>query len=140
LEVSRQIGCEPINAAREDPVAKIKELTEGRGVDVAIEAVGITPTMEGCLSSVRPGGRIAVVGIFSQPMQFPLPQLCMMDISLTMSICDVHWIPVLIKLIQSKKIDLTFLGTHSMPLADAAKAYELFDQKQDKVLKILLHP
>jgi alcohol dehydrogenase len=138
LEVSRQIGCEPINADREDPAAKIKELTNGRGVDVAIEAVGIRPTMAGCLSSVRPGGRIAVIGIFSESMEFPMSELCMMDISMTTSICDVRWIPALIKLIQSKKIDLTFLGIHSLPLTDAAKAYEIFNQKQDKVLKILL--
>lgn len=140
LEVSRQIGCEPINAAREDLAAKIKDLTEGRGVDVAIEAVGNTATMAGCLSSVRRGGRISTVGIFSQPMEFPLPQLCLMDISLSMSMADVHWMPALIRLIQRNKIDPTFLSTHSMPLADAAKAYEIFDQKQDNVLKILLRP
>jgi alcohol dehydrogenase len=140
LEVSRQIGCEPLNISREDPGTQIKALTGGRGVDVAIEAVGIPATMAGCISAVRPGGRISAVGIFSQPMEFPLPLLCLMDINLTMSICDVQWIPALIKLIQNKKIDLTFLGTHSMALADSSEAYKIFDQKQDRVLKILLRP
>jgi alcohol dehydrogenase len=140
LAVSQKIGCTPINATQEDPIEKIKELTEGRGVDVAIEAVGVPATMAGCLSAVRPGGKVSIVGIFSSPMEFPLPQLCMMDINLATSICDVHWMPALIKLIHQGKIDPTFLATHSMPLTEAAKAYEMFDKKQDNVLKILLRP
>jgi len=140
LEVSRKIGCETVNAAQGDPIAAIKEMTGGRGVDVAIEAVGVPATMAGCLGAIRPGGRISVIGVFSQAMEFPLQQLCMMDVHLTTSICDVRWIPALIRLIQEGKLDLTFLTTHSMPLSEAARAYEMFDKKEDKVLKILLRP
>lgn len=140
LEISRRLGCVTVNPDREDPLARIAELSQGRGADVAIEAVGVSPTLEGCLHSVRPGGRVSSVGIFSRPMEFPLPLLCMKDISLVMSIVDVRWMPNLIRLIQEKKLDLTFLNTHTMPLAEAPKAYEIFDRKEDRVLKILLKP
>lgn len=140
LEVSRRLGCLTIDASQEDAVARILELTEGRGADVTLEAVGVSQTLEGCLLAVRPGGRISSVGIFSRPMEFPVPLLCMKDISLAMSLVDVRWIPTLIRLIQQRKIDLTFLNSHTMPLDQGPKAYELFDRKEDRVLKILLRP
>ena len=140
LEISRSLGCVTVNPGREDTLAKIGELSQGRGADVAIEAVGVSPTMEGCLNVVRPGGRVSSVGIFSQPMEFPLPVLCMKDVSLVMSIVDVQWMPNLIRLIREKKLDLTFLNSHTMSLAEGVKAYEIFDRKEDQVLKILMKP
>ena len=73
LEMARTMGADVvIDYTQEDPVAKVKALTEGRGADVAIEALGIQETFENCLKSVRPAGVVSSLGVYGDKVTIPL--------------------------------------------------------------------
>lgn len=140
LEVAKTIGSVPINPKREDPIKKIKEMSEGRGADVCIEAVGTKATLEGCLKAVRPCGTVSVLGNFFEPVELNFNDIYNKHTALHSGDVHLRYIPDLMRLVQSKKIDTTFLNTHSMPLGQGEEAYQMFDGKKDNVLKILLKP
>lgn len=141
LEAARELGADDVVlSANEDPVQKIKELTDGRGADVVIECVGGTSSYETAMSLVRPGGRVSLVGVFSKPVELPLEKLWDKNITLSWGLVNANRIPELIQLIKGKKINLRSLITHTFPLEDALKAYEVFDKKIDNALKVVLKP
>lgn len=150
LEVAKALGAtETINPAETDPVARIHEMTGAgpqlslmplAGVDVAIEAVGVAPTFDACLQAVRPGGHVSFVGVFTEEQTLPMPILCVKNITIHMGLVNMVNMGRLLGLIERGALDLTPLVTHTMALGDAAEAYEIFEGKRDKVLKIVLKP
>ena len=124
-----------LNPEKQNVVEEIKKLTEGRGADATIEAVGITPTYNMALDCVRDAGVVSIIGVFEKPQELKMNELWIKNIKIHMGLVKTDKIPALIKLIQNKKIDMRFLQTHSAPLADILKGYDVFGNKKDNCLK-----
>jgi len=140
LSVAQKFGAVTINASREDPVAKIKELTNGRGADAGIEAAGFEPTFRTCIQSTRRGGAVAVLGVFVQPTFFNIVERLVDIFTLTIGLGNLMHMEALIKLIQKGKLDLSPLITHRLPLSEAPRGYEIFEKKLENCIKVLLKP
>jgi len=129
-----------LNPAKVNVVEAIKELTGGRGADATIEAVGATPTFNTALDVVRPGGNVSIIGVFEGPTSLPMHELWIKNIRISMGLVNANRIPELIRLIQNKKIDMNFLCTHTAPLNDILKGYDIFGNKKDNCLKWIVKP
>ncbi len=145
LEMSKKLGANVvINPKEKEPVAEIMSLTGGAGVDVAIEAVGTQATFEGCTRVVRRGGTVSSIGVYGLTPQVSMPTLAasFLHRRIVTTLCPSgrDRLEHLLGLLQNGSIDLTPLLTHSMKLADMAKAYDLFRAKTDGVLKIAIRP
>ena len=140
LQVAKTFGAtHTINNQQEDAVAKVFSLTENKGVDVAIEAVGIPATFELCQSIIAPGGHIANVGVHGKSVDLHLETLWSKNITITTRLVDTVTTPMLLKTVSSKKIDPTKLITHHFPLQDIIQAYDTFQNAaRDKTLKVIL--
>jgi alcohol dehydrogenase len=141
LEVARRFGADiTINNGREDPAAAIMELTDGLGADVALEAVGVPQTFELAAGLVRPGGRIANVGVHGKPVTLHLEKLWTRDVTITTGLVDTFSIPQLMRLVASERLDPSLFATHRFPLDDAMAAYEAFgDAARTGALKVVLY-
>ena len=102
------------------------ELTGGLGADVAIEAVGIPETFELCTELVRPGGRVANVGVHGHPATLHLETLWIRDVTITTGLVDTFTTPRLLKLIAEGRLDATPFATHHFPLDETMAAYDTF--------------
>ena len=132
-----------INNGSEDAVARIMELTSGLGADVAIEAVGVPETFELCAELVRPGGRVANVGVHGHPATLHLEKLWIRDVTITTGLVDTFTTPQLLQLIADGRLDPTPLATHRFELAETEDAYVTFaDAASTNALKVVLsgHP
>jgi alcohol dehydrogenase len=138
LDVARNFGAVTINASREDPVVRIKEMTDGIGVDAGIEAAGSEATLKACFSSTRRGGEVGVLGTVSRPYLFDLSERFFDMFTLSIGLGDQNYVEALIKLIQNGKLNLKPLITHSYPFSEAMKAYEVFEKKQGNCIKVIL--
>ncbi|HEY1479008.1 MAG TPA: zinc-dependent alcohol dehydrogenase family protein [Gaiellales bacterium] len=141
LEKALEFGADvTINSGREDARARVSELTGGRGVDVAIEAVGVAETFELCADLIRPGGRVANVGVHGSCATLHLERLWTRDVTITTGLVDTRTIPTLLRLIESGKLDPTVFATHDFALADSEQAYDTFAAAADThALKVVLH-
>jgi alcohol dehydrogenase len=130
---------ETVNSGREDVRARIQELTDGRGADVAIEAVGIPETFELCTALVRPGGRVANVGVHGKPVTLRLDELWISNISITTGLVNGTTVPKLLNLLERRKIDAAAFGTHSFALDQMLDAYDVFaDADTHDALKVVI--
>jgi len=128
-----------IDNGKNDAVAKVMELTDGLGVDVAIEAVGAPETFELCTALVRPGGRVANVGVHGKPATLHLETLWIRDITITMGLVDTNTTPRLLGLIEEGRLDPLPFATYRYPLADTMTAYDTFAAAAETdALKIVL--
>jgi alcohol dehydrogenase len=117
----------------------VNDLTGGLGADVAIEAVGVAETFELCTRVVRPGGRVANVGVHGAPVTLHLEDLWTRDVTITTGLVDTYSMPTLIRMVQGGRLDLGALVTHRFPLNDLLHAYEVFgDAGRSGALKVLL--
>lgn len=140
LEVAKTFGAtHTINSEHEDAFKQIMSLTEAKGVDVAIEAVGIPATFELCESIIAPGGHIANVGVHGTSVTLHLETSWSKNITITTRLVDTATTPMLLRTIASKKLDPAKLITHRFALKDIEKAYETFgNAAQEKTLKVIL--
>jgi alcohol dehydrogenase len=132
-----------INNGSENALAKVLELTEGLGADVAIEAVGVPETFELCTELVRPGGRVANVGVHGHPATLHLEKLWIRDVTMTTGLVDTFTTPQLLKLIAGGRLDPTPFATHRFELGATMQAYDVFaDAAHTNALKVVLsaHP
>ena len=114
-------------------------LTEGRGVDVAIEAVGIPATFELCQNIIGLGGHIANVGVHGQSAPLHLEKLWSQNITITTRLVDTTTTPLLLRSVMSGKLQPKQLVTHRYPLADIMTAYETFSHAStEHALKVIL--
>lgn len=139
LEAAKRFGATTlINDGREDPEGIITELT-GLGADVAIEAVGIPETFELCARLVRPGGRVANVGVHGKPATLHLEDLWIKDVVITTGLVDGYSTPTLLKLIQSQQLDVGPFVTHRFDFDDFLEAYDTFSRADEThALKVVL--
>jgi len=140
LEVARTFGAtETINSGMQNVTETIKTLTNGRGVDVAIEAVGIPATFELCTAIVGPGGHVANIGVHGKSATLHLETLWAQNITITTRLVDTVTTPMLLKTVQSKKIQPKQLITHHFKLSEVVKAYETFgNAAKERALKVIL--
>jgi len=153
LEMAKKLGAtHTIDPSNADAVYEIRELTGGApqdlleefsnrsGADVVIEAVGMKATFDACFQAVRPGGNVSIVGVFEESQEILMPQLCIKNIGVTMGLVNVVHMGRLLKIIDAGLLDMTPIITHTMPLSEGVKAYEMFEKRLDNVIKIALMP
>jgi alcohol dehydrogenase len=140
LEKAREFGADiTINNGREDAVAMVMELTGGLGADVAIEAVGVPETFELCTELIRPGGRVANVGVHGHSATLHLEKLWIRDVLITTGLVDTTTTPKLLRLIEGGRLDPTVFATHHFALEQAEEAYDVFAAAADtQALKVVL--
>ncbi|HYM10704.1 MAG TPA: alcohol dehydrogenase catalytic domain-containing protein [Bryobacterales bacterium] len=126
----------------DDAVTLIREATAGRGVDVAIEALGTQSTFENALRVLRPGGILSSVGVYSGHLRIPLDAFGagLGDHTIVTTLCPggKERMRRLLRLVEARRIDLTPLFSHVFNLDQIAQAYELFASRRDNVLKIAI--
>jgi alcohol dehydrogenase len=128
-----------VNNGREDAVAKVMELTDGLGADVAFEAVGVPQTFELATELIRPGGRVANIGVHGKPVTLHLEKLWNRDVTVTTGLVDTFSIPQLMRLTASGRLDPSLFATHRFPLGETMTAYDTFaDAANTKALKVVL--
>ena len=121
-------------------VARVIELTGGLGADVAIEAVGVPATFELCTELIRPGGRVANVGVHGKCVSLHLEKLWIRDVTITTGLVDTRTTPMLLKLVEDGRLDPTVFATHHFALWETEKAYEVFaNSGENGALKVILH-
>lgn len=142
LRVGQKYGATSLLLATEDPVRAIRNATKGRGVDVAIEALGTQETFENSLRALRPGGILSSVGVYAGHLSLPVDVIGagLSDVKIVTTLCPggKERMRRLMALVQTRRIDLTPLITHVFPFEEIAKAYELFASRRERVLKVLI--
>ena len=128
-----------INNNKENAVEKVMQLTKNKGADTVIEAVGIPATFELCESLVGAGGTIANIGVHGKSVELHLEKLWSHNITITTRLVDTVTTPMLLKTVQSKKLDSKQLITHHFKLSDIINAYDTFQNAaREKALKVIL--
>ena len=129
-----------VNNGSDDAVARVMELTGGLGADVAIEAVGVPDTFELCTELIRPGGRVANVGVHGRCATLHLEKLWSRDVLITTGLVDTWTTPRLLRLIEGGRLDPRVLATHRFSLDDTEHAYDVFAAAADThALKVVLN-
>ncbi|MDR6336848.1 threonine dehydrogenase-like Zn-dependent dehydrogenase [Xanthobacter flavus] len=145
MAVSHMLGADfVVDFKNADPVEEIMRITDGRGVDVAIEALGTHTTFEAALGVLRPGGTLSSLGVYSTNLRIPLAAFAagLGDHKIVTALCPGgrERMRRLMDVIASGRIDLTPLVTHRYKLNDIESAHELFSNQRDRVLKIAITP
>lgn len=140
LDAAMKFGAtKTVNNANGDAAAQIMELTDGKGVDVAIEALGIPATFEVCQDIVKAGGNIANVGVHGKSVELKLEKLWIHNVTITTGLVSTNTTPQLLKVVQSGKLDAAQLVTHHFKLDEMIEAYEVFgNAAKEKALKVIL--
>jgi S-(hydroxymethyl)glutathione dehydrogenase / alcohol dehydrogenase len=153
---------ETINAYDQNPIELIRELTDGRGADVCVDAVGMEAdrsffdkvkatinlekgtisVMDNCIKAVRRGGTVTVVGVYGTPFDnFPVHRIFDKGLTMRFGQAPVHrYIDDLIEMVETGKVVLNDIVTHTMPLAKVSEGYEIFKKKEDGCVKVILKP
>jgi len=140
LEVAKRFGAtSTVNSGDGNAVASVMKLTDGRGVDTAIEAVGMPATFELCARLVAPGGTIANIGVHGVKVDLHLENLWDRNISITTRLVDAVSTPMLLNTLRSRKIDPKLLITHRFKLGQMLEAYETFGHAaKTRALKVII--
>ena len=145
LAVATRMGADHvIDGGKVDPVEEIMRLTGGRGVDVAIEALGTQQTFEACLRVLRPGGTLSSLGVYSTDLTIPLGPFAagLGDHKIVTTLCPggKERMRRLMAVIAARRVDLGAMVTHRFKLDDIEAAYDLFGNQRDGVLKVAITP
>jgi threonine dehydrogenase-like Zn-dependent dehydrogenase len=141
LAVVERLGVTSVNVGERNPQTAVAELTEGRGADVVIEAVGSVPGFETALEAVRSGGTVAVIGMYvAETTELQLGVMWARALRFVFGgICPVHaWWEEAMRAVAEGTIDPLPIISHRLPLVDAPKGYELFDRRE--ATKVILTP
>jgi threonine dehydrogenase-like Zn-dependent dehydrogenase len=145
IAMAKRIGADHVVDFRKaDPVGEIRRITGSRGVDVAIEALGTQLTFEAALRVLRPGGTLSSLGVYSQDLKIPLDAFAagLGDHRIITTLCPggKERMRRLMQMIESGRADLKPLVTHRFKLDDIERAYALFSNQRDGVLKVAITP
>jgi len=140
LALARQFGAtDTIQVGAEDVVAKVMEMTGGKGVDVAIEAVGVPATFDTCQKIVSNGGNIANVGVHGTSVELHVEELWIKNINISMGLVNTNTTPMLLKTLGNGRVDPSKLVTHRFKLDEMMEAYEVFgNAAREKAMKVIL--
>jgi alcohol dehydrogenase len=132
-------ASDAVNSGDADWAEQVMAMTDGLGVDVAIEAVGIPSTFEACTRIVRPGGSVANVGVHGAPVQLALQDLWISDIAITMGLVSTSTTPMLLKLVAQHKLAAERFATHHFGFDQVLDAYDTFGRAAEtKALKVVI--
>jgi 2-desacetyl-2-hydroxyethyl bacteriochlorophyllide A dehydrogenase len=140
LKLAETLGATAVNPKETDPADVVLELTDWRGADVVVDAVGNEQALAACFPLVRMGGTVSLPGMYVEDSgQIPIGDLWLKNITLTAGVANIqgHMDEVL-QLIRDGRIDPKVMITHRMPLSEAPKGYEMFEAKE--ALKVVLDP
>ncbi|HHV22464.1 MAG TPA: NAD(P)-dependent alcohol dehydrogenase [Propionibacterium sp.] len=145
LEISKTLGADvALNFTKVDVVDEVLKLTGGRGADSAIEALGLQATFEQALRCIRPGGTLSSLGVYSDDLRIPVGPFGagLGDHRINTALCPggKERMRRLMNVIESERLDLGVLVTHTRSLDDIVEAYDLFANQRDGVLKIAVKP
>src|ERR1700689_1816010 len=140
LELSRKLGATKlVNSTDGKAAARILEMTQNRGVDVAIEAVGVRASFDICQAIVTAGGHLANIGVHGKSVELHLERLWSQNITLTTRLVDTATTDLLLKTVLSKTLRPEQLITHRFAMNDIQKAYDTFgDAAKQHALKVLI--
>ncbi len=145
MKMAKKLGANHVvDFAKGDPVDQIMALTDERGVDVSIEALGTQGTFEACMKVLRPGGRLSSLGVYSGDLTIPLGAYGagIGDIDIYSGLCPggKERMRRLMSVLETGRLDLKPLVTHEFKLDDIVDAYDLFANQRDGVMKIAVKP
>jgi alcohol dehydrogenase len=163
LEMAKKTAnSETFNYNQDDVIKMIRNITEGRGADVCVDAVGMEAdrtiyektkgaikqeggtmkVLTNCLSAVRRGGTVSILGVYATKFSdFPLGQIFDKGITIRSGQAPVHhYIDTLLKLVKEKKVVLHDIISHKLPLDKASHAYKIFNDKDEECVKVVLKP
>lgn len=163
LEKAKAVNkVDTLNPHKVDVVEAIREMTQGRGADVCIDAVGFEPertfldkvkatinfekgsikVLEMCFEAVRRSGTVSILGVYGSPYDnFPLFRIFDKGLTIKQGQAPVlNYIDTLIQLVKEEKVVLDDIITHTMPLSEVSHAYKIFDEKEDDCVKVVLKP
>ncbi|HSQ01151.1 MAG TPA: zinc-dependent alcohol dehydrogenase family protein [Candidatus Dormibacteraeota bacterium] len=140
IEQAKKFGAtDGVNSGDADWKQKVMALTDGWGVDVAVEAVGIAATFEMATQIVRPGGHVANVGVHGKPVSLRLQDLWIHNISISMGLVNTNTTPMLLRLIAEGRLDVDKFVSHHFKLDDMLAAYDTFGRAAEtKALKVII--
>jgi len=139
LQAAKQFGADITLSPSDDPEAVVAELTGGLGADVVVEAVGVPESFELCARLVRPGGRLANIGVHGAPATLHLEDLWIRNITITTGLVDTRSTPALLRMLAAGRLDTTRFVTHRFGLAEMEAAYDVFSRPQETgALKVVL--
>lgn len=131
LAVARKLGADATAAAGEEPEQLVSDLTDGLGADVVMEAVGVPETFEMCTRMVRPGGRVANIGVHGKPATLHLEDLWFKDVTITTGLVDTSSTPMLLRMMAAGRLPAGELVTHRFELGQMEEAYDVFGRAAD---------
>lgn len=145
LETAKMLGADiTLDYQKVDPISEIMKLTKGRGADVAIEALGTQQTFESCLRSLKPGGMLSSLGVYSGKLTLPVDAFAagLGDYQLVTTLCPggKERMRRLMNIVASRRVNLEPLVTHRFKLDEIEQAYDLFANQRDRVLKVAITP
>jgi alcohol dehydrogenase len=126
LQAAKQFGADIVVKPEDNPLEVVRAITGGLGADVALEAVGVPETFELCASLVRPGGRVANIGVHGKPATLHLEDLWIRNVTITTGLVDTYSTPTLLAMVASGQLDLGHLVTHRFALDEFMEAYDVF--------------
>ncbi|RAX48653.1 alcohol dehydrogenase [Arthrobacter sp. AQ5-05] len=141
LEQAREFGAtDTVDSTAVDWRKQVMALTDGAGVDVSVEAVGLPETFTMAVGLVRPGGRIANVGVHGTSVELALQELWIQNISITMGLVNTNTTPMLLKLVAQHKIPAAKFATHTFTFDQIIGAYDTFSRAAEtKALKVIIN-
>lgn len=142
LRMAHQAGAVPIDFSADDPVTTLHEVSEGRGADAVLEAVGNFGAARTAIEIVRPGGTVSVVGFHcDQTFAFSPGEAYDKNLTLRVGRCPArHYMERLAPIVRDGDLGIGRIISHRMPLSEGAEAYRIFDEKRDGCTKVILTP
>ena len=127
-----------LNPQKVDVTQALKDFSQGRGADVTIDANGFEPTFNAAIAGVRPGGTVSLIGVFEKAQVLEMQNLWIQNITIKMGLVKANHIPELIELIKEGKLNMKPLITHTIPLSQVAEGYDIFEERRDNAIKVVL--
>jgi alcohol dehydrogenase len=138
-DAALEFGADVVVSSDESPLDEVRALTDGLGADVVIEAVGIPETFELCTELVRPGGRVANIGVHGKPVTLHLESLWIKNVTITTGLVDTSSTATLLKMVEAGQLDTSKFVTHRFGLGEMLEAYDVFADAADTgALKVAL--
>lgn len=140
LDLARELGADVVlNAGQADPVALLRELSDGLGMDVTYECVGLEQTMRQCLAALKKGGRAMALGVFENPeVKLNLQDMVNRELQIHAILAYVWDFQIALDLVAAGRIRLKPLISHTFPLSRIQEAFELLLDKREKAVKVLI--
>ena len=139
LQAAKQLGADVVVKVDDDPLDAVRAITDGLGADVVMEAVGTPAAFELCTTLIRPGGRVANIGVHGKPATLHLEDLWIRNVTITTGLVDTYSTATLLKMVSRGQLNTDQMITHRFPLEEIMRAYDVFSTPAETgALKVVL--